>query len=240
MDSEVRDAMNDCLVVQSGGCHSSDGMCPNYLAKKRSATCKNFLKFMYPDKFPGVVYTDVKWNAWSDNKGYYRSLFDDAKHTICKNPEYMDREFCSCLARTNEASRWNKGGGDEPGFRKILKQFTDNGIPIEQPQCWYGDCYEPADPDYLQTTPKIMTTTDLKNTDGCKGPKCVFTVSNFAKGGKIDIGKYKSSCNISDGGGGTAPPAPDAPSQSRNVILILAAVLVPLVLLILLFRRLLR
>lgn len=69
--------------------------------------------------------------------------------------------------------------------------------------------------------------------------KCRFSVNSFGTSA-IDIAKYKAVCNISDGGGGTAPPTPDAPSQSRNVILILAAVLVPLVLLVLLFRRLLR
>ena len=246
MESEVRDAMNDCLVVQSGGCHSAvDGMCPKYLAKKKwrsppgSPTCENFLKFVYPDKFPDVDYTDVKWNAWSDHNGYYRSLFDSRKQDLCKQPLYMNSEFCSCLARGNADSIWNKGGEDIVGFQTLFDNLFD-GSPVDQDQCWYKNCNIPSQKGYLNGgSPTIMTIGSLTQDKSLGGKEC----TDYTKC-RVDmsaIGNAKIAANMTvNCGGSKSKKTPDAPSQSRNVILILAAVLVPLVLLVLLFRRLLR
>tara|TARA_B100001057_G_scaffold153392_1_gene153519 strand:+ start:335 stop:1084 length:750 start_codon:yes stop_codon:yes gene_type:complete len=243
---DIRKVFTDaCLELTSVGCHSdNDKVCPNYLSTERSSRCTDFLKYTYPDKFANVPYSDpvetpellkrLGMGETDAQRNGARRYFDGEKHTICKKPENINYEFCSCLARTTEDSIWYKGGGDTIGYGEIVDTLSSNGVPMQDDQCWYKNCHEPAQAGYLQATPKIMTTTDLMKTDQCKGPNCVHVVSNFGPGA-IDIGKYSSACNISDGGGGTTP-VPNAP-PSRNLILILAAVLVPLVLLVLLFRR---
>ena len=231
-----------CLELTSAGCHSdNDKRCPNYLSTERSSRCTDFLKYIYPNKFANIPYSDpvetpellkrLGMGETDAQRNSARRFFDGEKHTMCKKPEYMNYEFCSCLARTTEDSRWYKGGGDAIGYGNLVATFSSNGVPMQDDQCWYKDCHEPAQAGYLQATPKIMTTTDLLKTDQCKGADCVQVVSNFGPGA-IDFGKYSAACNISDG----TTPVPNAP-PSRNLILILAAVLVPLVLLVLLFRR---
>ena len=233
-----------CLGLTSDGCHSdNDKRCPNYLSTKRSSDCTDFLKYIYPNKFANVPYSDplvtptllnrLGMGETDAQRDSARRFFDNEKQDFCNKPENMNYEFCSCLARKNTASKWNQGGGNAIGYGNLVDTLSSNGVPMQDDQCWYKDCHEPAAPDYLRGTPKIMTTTDLMKTDQCKGAECVQVVSNFGPGA-IDIGKYSSACNISDGGGGTSP-VPNA-TPSRNLILILAAVLVPLVLLVLLFR----
>lgn len=158
----------------------------------------------------------------------------------------MNFEFCSCLARGNADSIWNKGGEDIVGFQTLFDNLF-HGSPVDQDQCWYKNCNIPSQKGYLNGgSPTIMTIGSLTQDKSLGGKEC----TDYTKC-RVDmsaIGNAKIAANMvvkCDSGSKSkktpdTPPAPDAPSQSRNVILILAAVLVPLVLLVLLFRRLLR
>lgn len=244
-----------CLRLQTGKCHSDDGVCPNYLSKVRSQKCNDFLKYIYPDRFPGPYSDPVEIPKLFGRLGMgntdaqrqtARAVWDKAKQDLCQDSENMNFEFCSCLARGNADSIWNKGGEDIVGFQTLFDNLF-HGSPVDQDQCWYKNCNIPSQKGYLNGgSPTIMTIGSLTQDKSLGGKEC----TDYTKC-RVDmsaIGNAKIAANMvvkCDSGSKSkktpdTPPAPDAPSQSRNVILILAAVLVPLVLLVLLFRRLLR
>lgn len=230
-------SMQECLKVQSGGCHSDDQVCPNYLSQNVSAKCKDWLKYVYPDKYTAAKFSTPEARAVfsGDRTDTEMDTWDNAKQAMCSEPENMNYEFCSCLARRNPDSKWNKG---EVGFKALLAALLDTKDPE---QCWYNPCYSAGRLDHLGTgsTATVMTMGKLTQDPKLGGQKCVnnavcrFNMNSFGNS-KIEAKKLLVNCNINQ----DAPDAP--PASTRNLLPFVAAALVSLVLLVLLLRRLFR
>ena len=227
------DPMAECLKVQSGGCHSKDQVCPNYLSKHVSAKCQDWLKHIYPDKYTAVEFSSpVASSYFGDDRATDREKWDNAKQALCNEPENMNYEFCSCLARKNPDSRWNKG---DAGFKAFFNAqgITDTKDPE---QCWYNPCYLASSPDYLTGKPQIMTVGSLTQDPELGGERCVnnavcrFNMNSFGNS-KIEASKMLVNCNVNQDDDTT----PDPP-RKLNINLIVPVVLALLVLLLLLLR----
>ena len=230
------DPMAECLKVQSGGCHSKDQVCPNYLSKDRSPKCNDLLKYLYPKMFVDQSYSSAAarttYDALNPRREDARNLFDRKKQELCNEPENMNYEFCSCLARKNPDSRWNKG---DAGFKAFFNAqgITDTKDPE---QCWYNPCYLASSPDYLTGKPQIMTVGSLTQDPELGGERCVnnavcrFNMNSFGNS-KIEASKMLVNCNVNQDDDTT----PDPP-RKLNINLIVPVVLALLVLLVLLLR----